>query len=159
MNNMTAQELKEEFVRRGRTLGSIESFTGGLFAREMTKIPGASKFFKGAIVTYATEEKIRIVGVNENTIKQFGVVSQECAGEMCGHGKFLLNVDYCISFTGNAGPDAMEGKPVGEIYIGVCAYDLARVQRFQLSGTRDEIQNQAVSIGIAMLEAMLKEKN
>ena len=156
---MTPQELKEEFVAKGRTLGCIESFTGGLFAREMTKIPGASIFFKGGIVTYATEEKIRIVGVNENVVKQFGVVSQECCAEMCGHGKFLLNVDYCIAFTGNAGPDAMEGKPVGEVYIGVCAYDLARIQRFQLSGSRDEIQHQAVNIGISMLDALLKEKN
>ena len=156
---MTPLELKEAFVAKGRTLGSIESFTGGLFSREMTRVPGASKFFKGAIVTYATEEKVRIVGVNENTIKQHGVVSQEVAGEMCGHGKFLLNVDYCISFTGNAGPDAMEGKPVGEVYIGVCAYDLARVQRLQLCGTREQIQEKAVNIGISMLKDLLDEKN
>ena len=156
---MTALELKEEFVKRGRTLGCVESFTGGLFAREMTKVPGASKFFKGGIVSYATEEKIRIVGVNENTVKQFGVVSQEVAAEMVGHGKFLLNVDYCISFTGNAGPDAMENKPVGEVYIGVCTQDLAQVQKFMLSGTRDEIQNQAVSLGIEMLKNMILEKN
>ena len=156
---MTPLELKEEFVARGKTLGCIESFTCGLFASTMTQIPGASKFFKGGVVTYATEEKIRIVGVNENTVKQFGVVSQECCAEMCGHGKFLLDVDYCIAFTGNAGPDAMEGKPVGEIYIGVCAYDLARVQRFQLTGTRDEIRHQAINIGITMLESLLKEKN
>ena len=156
---MTAVELKEEFVKRGRTLGCVESFTGGLFAREMTKVPGASKFFKGGIVSYATEEKIRIVGVNENTVKQFGVVSQEVAAEMVGHGKFLLNVDYCISFTGNAGPEAMENKPVGEVYIGVCTQDLAQVQKFMLSGTRDEIQNQAVSLGIEMLKNMILEKN
>ena len=156
---MTALELKEEFVKRNRTLGCVESFTGGLFAREMTKVPGASKFFKGGIVSYATEEKIRIVGVNENTVKQFGVVSQEVAAEMVGHGKFLLNVDYCISFTGNAGPDAMENKPVGEVYIGVCTQDLAQVQKFMLSGTRDEIQNQAVSLGIEMLKNMILEKN
>ena len=156
---MTAVELKEEFVKRGRTLGCVESFTGGLFAREMTKVPGASKFFKGGIVSYATEEKIRIVGVNENTVKQFGVVSQEVAAEMVGHGKFLLNVDYCISFTGNAGPDAMENKPVGEVYIGVCTQDLAQVQKFMLSGTRDEIQNQAVALGIEMLKNMILEKN
>ena len=156
---MTVEELKEEFVSRGRTLGCVESFTGGLFAREMTKVPGASKFFKGGIVTYATEEKIRIVGVNENTVNQFGVVSQEVAGEMVAHGKYLLNVDYCISFTGNAGPDAMENKPVGEIYIGICTKDLAQVQRFQLSGSRDEIQHKAVELGIEMLKNMILEKN
>ena len=156
---MTAFELKEEFVKRNRTLGCVESFTGGLFAREMTKVPGASKFFKGGIVTYATEEKIRIVGVNENTVNQFGVVSQEVAGEMVAHGKYLLNVDYCISFTGNAGPEAMENKPVGEVYIGVCTKDLAQVQRFQLSGSREDIQNQAVELGMEMLKNMLFEKN
>ena len=156
---MTAAELKEEFVARNRTLGCVESFTGGLFAREMTKVPGASKFFKGGIVTYATEEKIRILGVNEQTVQQHGVVSQEVAGEMVAHGKYLLNVDYCISFTGNAGPDAMENKPVGEVYIGVCTQDLAQVQRFQLSGSRDEIQTQAVALGMEMLKNMLLEKN
>ena len=156
---MTPSELKELFVSKGRTLGCVESFTGGLFAREMTKVPGASKFFKGGIVSYATEEKIRIVGVNENVVKQHGVVSQEVCAEMVGHGKFLLNVDYCIAFTGNAGPEAMEGKPVGEVYIGVCAYELARVQRFQLSGDRDSIQNQAVTIGIEMLAQLINEKN
>ena len=156
---MTAAELKEEFVKRNRTLGCVESFTGGLFAREMTKVPGASKFFKGGIVTYATEEKIRIVGVNENTVNQYGVVSQEVAGEMVSHGKYLLNVDYCISFTGNAGPDAMENKPVGEVYIGVCTQDLAQVQRFQLNGSREDIQAQAVALGIEMLKNMIFQKN
>ena len=156
---MTASELKEEFVKRGRTLGCVESFTGGLFAREITKVPGASKFFKGGIVTYATEEKIRIVGVNEQTVKQFGVVSQEVAGEMVAHGKYLLDVDYCISFTGNAGPEAMENKPVGEVYIGICTQDLAQVQRFQLSGSREEIQDQAVALGMEMLKTMIFEKN
>ncbi len=155
---MTPAELKEMFVSYGRTLGSVESFTGGLFSREMTKIPGASKFFKGAIVTYATEVKTRLVGVSENTVKQFGVVSQECAAEMVSHGKYLLNVDYCISFTGNAGPDTMENKPVGEIYIGVCAYDLARIQKFQLSGSREEIQSQAINLGMEMLKSLLEEK-
>ena len=156
---MSPEELKDLFVSKNRTLGSVESFTGGLFSREMTKIPGASKFFKGAIVSYASEIKARLVGVNEETIRQHGVVSQEVAAEMCSHGKYLLNCDYCISFTGNAGPDAMEGKPVGEIYIGVCAYDLARVQRFLLSGSRNDIQNEAIRLGIEMLKMLIEEKN
>lgn len=156
---MTVAELKEEFVKRGRTLGCVESFTGGLFAREITKVPGASKFFKGGIITYATEEKIRIVGVSAKTVEQYGVVSQEVAGEMVAHGKYLLDVDYCISFTGNAGPDAMENKPVGEIYIGVCTQDLAQVQKFQLSGSREDIQHQAVELGIEMLKNMIFQKN
>lgn len=156
---MTASELKEAFVNRGRTLGSIESFTGGSFASEITKIPGASKFFKGAVVTYATEEKVRILSVNPGLINRFGVVSQEVCAEMVGHGLGILNVDYCVAFTGNAGPDAMEGKPVGEVYIGVANRQLARVQKFMLKGTREEIQQQAINLSYEMLYQLLLEKN
>lgn len=156
---MKASELNELFKKYGRTLGSVESFTGGLFAREITRVPGASKVFKGALVTYATEEKNRILGISQSLIDRVGVVSQEVAGEMAGHGKALLNVDYCISFTGNAGPDAMEGKPVGEIYIAVAAYEMVQVYKYNLEGTREEIQNKAVEIGYQILEATLKNRN
>lgn len=155
---MTAAEINVLFKKAGRTFGSVESFTGGLFAREVTKVPGASKVFKGALVTYATEEKVRILGINKKLIDRVGVVSQEVAGEMAGHGMVLLNVDYCIAFTGNAGPDAMEGKPVGEIYIAVSAYDTCQVFKYNLKGTREEIQNQAVDLGYQHLKIVLENR-
>ena len=155
---MTTAELLEKFAEAGRTLGSVESFTGGLFAREVTRIPGASRVFKGALVTYATEEKNRILGISNSLIERVGVVSQEVAGEMAGHGKALLNVDYCISFTGNAGPSAMEGKPVGEVYIAVAAYEMVQVFKYQLSGTREEIQNKAIELGNEHLAIVLANR-
>ena len=155
---MTGAEINQLFKEAGRTLGSVESFTGGLFAREITKVPGASKVFKGALVTYATEEKIRILGISKKLIDRVGVVSQEVAAEMAGHGMVLLNVDYCIAFTGNAGPDAMEGKPVGEIYIAVAAYDTCQVFKYNLSGSRDEIQKKAVDLGYQHLEIVLRNR-
>lgn len=155
---MTSKELLERFKNAGRTLGSVESFTGGLFSREITRIPGASAVFKGALVTYATEEKNRILGINKSLIERVGVVSQEVAGEMAGHGKALLNVDYCVAFTGNAGPTAMEGKPVGEVYIAVAAYDMVQVFRYQLNGTREEIQNQAIELGNEHLAIVLANR-
>jgi len=155
---MTAKELNKKFEEYGRTLGSAESFTGGLFAREITRVPGASKVFKGALVTYATQEKTRILGIDKHLIERVGVVSQEVAAEMAGHAKALLDVDYCISFTGNAGPDAMEGKPVGEIYIGVAAYEMCQVFKYQLSGTREEIQNQAIELGYQHLLIVLENR-
>lgn len=155
---MTAVELLEKFKEYGKTLGSVESFTGGLFAREITRVAGSSKVFKGALVTYATQEKTRILGISKNLIDRVGVVSQEVAGEMVGHGKALLDVDYCISFTGNAGPSAMEGKPVGEIYIGVAAYEMAQVFKYNLEGTREEIQNKAVELGYEHLMILLQNR-
>ena len=109
---MDSVGINKLFREKGRTLGSVESFTGGLFAKEITSVSGASHFFKGALVTYATEEKNRLLGISYKDIDEFGVVSKEVAAQMASNGKKLLNVDYCVSFTGNAGPSAMEGKPV-----------------------------------------------
>ena len=152
-----ATEINALFRKAGLTLGSVESFTGGKFAGDVTSISGASHFFTGAYVTYATEEKNRLLGISWNTIDQYGVVSQEVAGEMAGHGKVLLNVDCCVSFTGNAGPEAMEGKPVGEIYIGIAFKDMVQVYGYQLSGSREEIQKQAINIAYQLLEKFFQK--
>ena len=152
---MTKEEINKLFREKGRTLGSVESFTGGLFASEITSVPGASHFFKGGLVTYATEEKQRILGIPYSDIDTYGVVSQEIAGQMAGHGKSLLNVDYCVAFTGNAGPSAMEGKPVGEIYIGVAYEDKVQVFSYHLEGDRKNIQEEAIKIAYEILEKII----
>lgn len=156
---MDKLEFNKLFRSKGRTLGSVESFTGGAFAKDITSVPGASHFFKGAIVTYATEEKVRLLGISYATIDSYGVVSKEVAGEMASNAKKLLNVDYCVSFTGNAGPEAMEGKPVGEIHIGVATYDKTQIFSFNLQGSREEIQEQAIKIAYDLLERSLLENN
>jgi PncC family amidohydrolase len=156
MNVVTINKLFREY---GRTLGSVESFTGGLFAREITKVSGASHFFKGALVTYASEEKNRILGISYDVIDEYGVVSKEVAAQMASNGQKLLNVDYCVSFTGNAGPTAMEGKPVGLIYIGIAIYDKVEVYEFHLSGDRDTIQNEGVKNALKLLEQKILENN
>lgn len=155
---MNGLDVNKLFRLYGRTLGSAESFTGGKFASEISKYSGASHFYKGGFVTYATEEKVRILGIKYDLIDQVGVVSQEVAAEMAGHAKSLLNVDYCVSFTGNAGPTAMEGKPVGEIYIGISSYETTKVFAFHFNGTREEIQNQAIEKAIELLLQILEER-
>ena len=156
---MDVQTINKLFREYGRTLGSVESFTGGLFAREITAVPGASHFFKGALVTYASEEKNRILGISYQDIDQYGVVSREVAAQMASNGQKLLNVDYCVSFTGNAGPDAMEGKPVGLVYIGVAIYDKVEVYEFNLAGSRDDIQKEGVNNALEILEKKILENN
>ena len=153
----TAEDIHSLFKAAGRTLGSVESFTGGRFASSITALPGASKFFVGAYVTYATWEKIRLLNIKKERVEAYGVVSQEIAGDMAMHGRFLLDSDYCISFTGNAGPEPMENKPVGLIYIGVSAYNYTQVFQYKLKGTREEVINQALGLGYAHLEKMLKD--
>ncbi len=144
----TVQEINQIFRQYGRTLGSVESFTGGLFAKEITAVSGASHFYKGGLVTYATEEKNRLIGIPYEVIDKFGVVSKEVATLMAANGQKALNVDYCVSFTGNAGPEAMEGKPVGEVYIGIADKKSVEVYKLNLSGERDQIQDEAVQYAL-----------
>ena len=139
------KKLLEAYKEKGLTLGSVESMTGGLFSAKFTGIPGSSAVFKGTIVTYTTEEKINIVGVKKDTIEKCGVVSEEVAIEMAELGRKLLNVDVCISVTGNAGPTVEPGgKPVGCYYIGVSSKRGTFAKQFLRPQKRNKVRNGAV---------------
>lgn len=139
------ESLLQELESKELTLGSVESMTGGLFASQIAGIPGASKVFKGSIVTYSSEIKEKVVNVNPFTITMFGVVSEQVAKEMAEKGRKLLGVDVCVSVTGNAGPTTEPGgKPVGCFYVAVATKNETYVEMFQKFGTRNEIRNNAV---------------
>jgi nicotinamide-nucleotide amidase len=119
--------------------------TGGLFSAKFTEIPGSSAVFKGTIVTYAVEEKINIVGVKKETIDKFGVVSEQVAIEMAELGRKLLNVDVCVSVTGNAGPTCEPGgKPAGCFYVGVSSKKGTYAKEFFQPQKRNDVRNSAV---------------
>jgi len=154
---MNFDELKSLFITNKKSLGSVESFTGGLFASKVTSVSGASNFFKGSLVTYATEEKEKILGIEECIVNKYGVVSKEVAIEMASKGCKVLNTDYCVSFTGNAGPSAMEGKPVGMIFIGVSDGTNSVYNEHFLSGSREEIRNKSLELALDLLKDFVKE--
>lgn len=154
---MKVEQVNKLFREKGLTLGSVESFTGGLFASTITSISGASKFYKGGYVTYATEEKINLLMIPKDIIDRFGVVSKEVAYYMANNARQLLKTDYCVSFTGNAGPEAMEGKPVGEVHMCVASADRAQVYSLNLEGDRNEIQKQAVEYVLEKLLELFSE--
>ena len=148
------EDIKEELIKQGRTLGSVESFTGGQFASTITSISGASKFYKGTMVTYATELKALLLGIDNAIISQYGVVSKQVARQMSE------KVDYCIAFTGNAGPEAMEGKPVGEVYVSIARFDgVVVTTKLNLKGSREEIQREGVLIGLELLKNQIFANN
>ena len=156
---MNAKRINELFREKGRTLCSVESFTGGLFASEITSVPGTSHYFKGGFVTYFTEAKVKLLGISYDDVDKYGVVSAEMASLMSSKAMQKLGTDYAISFTGNAGPEAMERKPAGEIYIGVSAYGTTRTFKYNLTGDRDEVRRQAVDLGMRLLEQAILENN
>ena len=139
------EKLLKAYKEKGLTLGSIESMTGGLFSAKFTEIPGSSAVFKGSVVTYSSGEKINIVGVKKETIEKYGVVSEEVAKEMAEQGRKLLNVDVCVSVTGNAGPTCEPGgMPVGCYYVGVSSKDGTSAKVFFGPQKRNECRNEAV---------------
>ena len=150
---MKVEKVNSYLRERGLPLGSVESFTGGLFAQQITSVGGASKFYKGGYITYATEEKVNLLLIPQSEVDKYGVVSKEIAYHMANNARQLLKVDVCVSFTGNAGPEAMEGKPVGEVHIGIATKESAQVYSLLLKGNRNEIQAQAVDFA---LEKLLK---
>lgn len=131
------------------TIASIESFTGGMFASEIIKNPGASKYFKGALVAYSNEIKEKI-GIDTSK----GVINSEVALEMSNKGKIFFNVDYCFSFTGNAGPESMENKKNGLVYIAINE-DVFELDFEGLS--RNEIQKKSVDFALEKLSKIIKK--
>ena len=139
------EALLKAYKEKGLTLGSVESMTGGLFSAKFTEIPGSSAVFKGGIVTYSSEEKINIVGVKKETIEKYGVVSKEVAMEMAELGRKLLNVDVCVSVTGNAGPTCEPGgKPAGCFYVGVSSKNGTDAKEYFQPQKRNIVRNEAV---------------
>ena len=146
--------LFNQLLEKGYSLGSVESMTAGLFASTFVKTPGASKVFKGGLVTYAVEEKVKLLGIEENLINYFGVVSKEVAGEMATKGQKVLGVDVCVSVTGNAGPTAEPGgQPVGKTFVGIALKDKKFVFELDFRGNRNKIRKGAV---LAMQEKLLE---
>lgn len=147
------KELVSLLKEKELTIGSIESMTGGLFASSITSVPGASKVFKGSVVSYSALIKESVVKVNKETIDKYGVVSKEVAYEMATKGKQLLDVDICVSVTGNAGPTSEPGEAeVGEVYIGLSSAKGTTVIKKMFSGDREEIREKTL---LAMQEAVL----
>ncbi len=117
---INAQRLLDVLSEKGLTLGSVESFTGGLFAEEFTQLEGASKVFKGGLVTYSKESKVDLLGIPEEYINENGAVSWEVCQQMALKGAKVLKTDVTVAFTGNAGPGKEEGKAgVGETYSAI----------------------------------------
>lgn len=150
---MKAQKLVEILREKKITIGAVESMTGGMFASTITDIEGASEIFKGGLVTYTSEEKIALVKVDAKTIDEFGVISWEVASQMAYNGRALLNVDYCLSVTGNAGPTIEKGSSqVGQIFIAIASKDSLWGFPLNLYGSRATIRRMTVE---AMIDAVL----
>lgn len=145
------------FREKGVTIATAESCTGGYIAHLITSVPGSSDYFKGSVVSYANEVKIKVLGVNSNDLDREGAVSETVVLQMAEGVKKLLGTDYAVSTSGIAGPDGgTPEKPVGTVWIGVATPVKTFAREFVFSFTRE--RNIAKAAAKA-LELVLQEVN
>ncbi len=147
---MVGQLLKE----KGLSLAVMESCTGGLLAATITDVSGSSAYFKGGLVAYSNEAKIA-GGVAPGLISDYGTISPEVAQAMAQAARLYLRANIGMSTTGIAGPDEVEGKPVGMVYIGIDDGRTVRVVPGNYPGNRIQIKRRATNAALFELRKML----
>jgi nicotinamide-nucleotide amidase len=144
-DNQLSKLLKD----KGLTIGTVESATGGMIAERLTSVSGSSKYFKGGLVTYQNELKMRLAGVKYETLLAYGAVSPQVAEQMAAGGRKALGVDICLSDTGIAGPAGETvDKPVGLFYIGLATAVGVWNRKFIFKGDRAKNRESAATAAI-----------
>jgi nicotinamide-nucleotide amidase len=156
----TIEFLVGEMLRKqGKTLSTAESCTGGKIAASLTCIAGASNYFKGSVVSYATEAKMDVLRVSEDLIKEFSVVSAEVASAMALGVKELLKTDYAIATTGNAGPSKGDGdSEIGTVFIAIATPNDVIVKEYNFGQPREKVIDRAVIKSLEMLKEEIFKK-
>jgi PncC family amidohydrolase len=153
-----AHEVQQLLEERGETVAVAESLTGGRLAVLLTEAPGSSATFIGAVVSYATEAKIGVLGVDTAVVERYGVVSSECARAMARGVRDLMGASYGVSTTGVAGPDEQEGKPPGTVYVGVAGPHGDSALALELVGDRSGIQERTCAEALSALAGIIREE-
>ncbi len=144
---MQNSEILGNILReRKLTVSVAESCTGGLISKLITDTAGSSDYFITGVVAYSNDAKKKILNVSEDTLKNFGAVSLQCAEEMVKGIRKLSDSHICIATTGIAGPTGGSiSKPVGVVFCGFYFFDELSVEKIYLKGTRTQIREQAAN--------------
>jgi PncC family amidohydrolase len=150
-------KLVKELSKKGLTVSTAESCTGGLMGKLFTDVSGASAVFSGGMITYTNYIKINKLGVSEETVSKHTEVSFETAAEMAQRAREYFETDFGISATGYAGPTGgNESDPVGTVYLGISTKGRTAVYRLTFENcSRDEIR---FGTAFAAVKAIISEK-
>ncbi|MFT5963823.1 MAG: nicotinamide-nucleotide amidase [Flavobacterium sp.] len=156
----TIEFVVGEMLKKGRkTLSTAESCTGGKIAASLTSFAGASNYFKGSVVSYATDAKIDVLGVPDSLIKEFSVVSAEVASAMAVAVKEIMKTDYAIATTGNAGPSKGDEKAeIGTVFIAIATPSEVIVKEYNFGQPREKVIDRAVIKSLEMLKEEILKK-
>jgi nicotinamide-nucleotide amidase len=156
----TDDELLEHVVgrllkARRLTVACAESLTGGSLSVRLSAAPGASSYFRGSAVCYTEEAKKRILGVSEETLRKYGVVSEECAREMARGARRLYGADVALGLTGAAGPEPHGNRPPGTVCVALVSEDVDQARSFRSPGDREMVRRWAEQAALDMLRRHL----
>ncbi|MDR3366150.1 MAG: CinA family nicotinamide mononucleotide deamidase-related protein, partial [Prevotellaceae bacterium] len=143
---------------RGATLSTAESCTGGRIAALITAQPGASAYFKGSVVAYANEVKVKALGVRPDEIEKHGAVSAAVVEQMAQGARRALQTDYAVAASGVAGPDGgTPEKPVGTVWVAVATPQKATSRKLNLGGDRERTILRASYVALNLLRLALTD--
>ena len=149
MTNLCCDVLK---ALEGKTLATAESCTGGMIGAMLTSVSGASKVYKGGIISYWSEVKQNLLNVDAEDLKNLGPVSMQVAASMAEGARKALHADIGISVTGLAGPDGDEfGRPVGTVFVGFDNGAKTVVKQHHFFGDRDAVRRQAAEAALKLI--------
>ena len=151
---MSAENLIRTLTERSLTVCTCESLTGGMICAALVDVPGASRVVRGGLITYQTDTKPLLAGVDANLITTHGVVSAEVAMSMAAGARSKLHADLAVSATGMASPGETGDPPCGTVFVGIASAKGVRALPLQLTGDRQSIRSQTVEQAIA---AMMEE--
>ena len=125
-------------INKKLTIGTVESCTGGGISKEIVRVSGSSRYFKGSITCYSNMIKINLLDIQKSDLDSYGAVSDFVVKQMAINGRRKLGVDYCISVSGIAGPGGgSKEKPVGLVWIGIAGPKRVIAEKFLFSDNRD----------------------
>src|SRR6056300_1104058 len=146
------EQIQTQFIDQQQTLAVAESCTGGEIAARLTKIPGASAYFKGGAVVYHTQSKSEVLGVSEALIQKHSVVSQQVAEAMAVQVRKKFGANVGLATTGNAGPSKGDSDAeVGTVWIAIATKDRVLSEQFLFGKHRQRVVGKAVNKALEMV--------
>ena len=156
---LAVKQLRDLCLSRNISIAVAESCTAGLVSSNITSVSGSSKYFKGGIVVYQNETKMKILGITKELIDKKTEVSLEVAEQMAKNTLLYFNVDMSISTTGFLGPSGgTDINPVGTVFIAIANHRGAVVRRCSFIGDRLNVANEAAKEAILLLLGEIKKE-
>ncbi|WP_421083438.1 CinA family protein [Rothia nasimurium] len=155
---LLAVALDHRGAGQAALLATAESLTGGMVGSLLCSVPGASAVYRGGVISYATEVKASVLGVDADLLAERGAVDPDVALAMAAGAARVCGADYGVATTGAAGPEPADGKPVGRVYLAVSGIRGQVVLEKNYRGSRAEIRAQAARDALILLADVLEGK-